>query len=222
MHHGQRPPTRLARAAALALGVALAATAMPAGAADVVYTWRDSGGQLVITSVPPPWLRDPGTASRGPRVNVFKDGKFVPPERVGPGGRVIEAPAPKPGAAPPAAAKDKLPALPELLARRDAALGKLVGEALRVGPAAGNQAFFATLDRYLELCTQADAVDPVGAAARKTERSRSMQRVKANIERVLRQPPQRAAFQNDATAWFSDKSDLSTRKIVRCLRDGLC
>jgi len=221
MPNGPKRPVRLMRAAALA--IALAAYATAAGAADVVYTWRDPGtGQLRITSIPPPWLRNASSASRGPRVNVFKDGKVVPADRVGPGGRVLEPPPTKAGEGPQTEAKSKLPALPDLLTKRDAAMDKLVNQALRVGPANANQAFFETLDSYLELCAQADAVDPAGAGARGAERDRDMQRVKANIERVLRQPAPRATFQNEATRWFSEKSDLAAQKIVRCVRDGYC
>jgi len=218
-----RIPVRVLRgacAAALALACALAGPA--AGAADVVYTWREPDtGQLKISSVPPPWLRSAATASRGPAVHVYKDGKVVPPERVGAGGRILEPPASQAEQAQ-AAAVAKLPPLPELMKQRNATLERLVEAALRVGPAPANEAFFALLDRYLELGLQADAVDPAGAGTRNAERDLGMQRVKANVERVLRQPGPRAAFQNQATAWFADKSDLAAQKIVRCLRDGLC
>ena len=203
---------------ALALGVAVFATT--AETADVMYSWREPGtGQLKIASVPPPWLRNPDTARRGPRVNVFKDGKVVPPERIGPGGKILEPPQGKLGETGDA---EKGPELPDVLANRNAAMERLETEALLVGPAAANETFFTTLDRYLELCTQADEIDPAGAAARNAERERSMQRVKANIESVLRQPGPRTAFQNEATRWFSEKADLAAQKIVRCVRDGYC
>jgi hypothetical protein len=223
-HHDRKSMSELRtpRRCAVVWVLALAVAATAADAADVMYSWREPGtGQLKISSVPPPWLRNADTASRGPRVNVFKDGKVVPPALVGPGGKVLEPPPAKPGEAPPDGV-EKLPKLPELLKRRAAAMERLVTEALRVGPASANETFFATLDRYLDLCTQANAVDPAGAAARSAERDRGMQRVKANIERVLRQPEPRAAFQNEATAWFSKKSDLAAQKIVHCLRDGNC
>ncbi|MCG6873846.1 MAG: hypothetical protein LJE97_02020 [Betaproteobacteria bacterium] len=205
---------------AFALGVAVFATT--AETADVMYSWREPGtGQLKIASVPPPWLRNPDTASRGPRVNVFKDGKVVPPERIGPGGKILEPPPPKPGETPPGDA-EKQPELPDVLAKRNAAMERLETQALLVGPAAANETFFTTLDRYLELCTQADEIDPAGATARNAERERSMQRVKANIESVLRQPEPRTAFQNEATRWFSEKAQLAAQKIVRCVRDGYC
>lgn len=217
MPNGHRPSVRAA-----VLAIVLAACATTAIAADVVYSWRDPRtGQLRITTVPPPWLRNPATASRGPRVSVFKDGQVVPPERVGPGGRVLEPPPPKSSEAQ-AESKTKLPPLPVLLTKRTAAMDELVNDALRVGPASANQAFFEALDRYLDLSTQANIVDPNGAAARSAERDRDMQRVKANIERVLRQPEPRAAFQNEATRWFSEKTDLAAQKLVRCLRDGYC
>ena len=207
---------------AWALALAIACFATSAQTADVMYSWREPGsGQLKISSVPPPWLRNPGTASRGPRVNVFKEGKVVPPERIGPGGKVLEPPPAKPGETPSGDA-EKAPELPEVLAKRNAAMQQLETEALLVGPGAANETFFNTLDRYLDLCTQADAIDPAGAGDRNAERDRSMQRVKANIESVLRQPAPRAAFQNEATRWFSDKSDLAAQKIVRCVRDGYC
>lgn len=213
---------RLARVRAWVVVLGLAIAAPLAVASEVVYSWRDPGtGQLNLSSVPPHWLRSAEAAERGPRVTVFKDGKLVPPERVGLGGRVLEPAPGKAGAAQPGAAA-KAPDLPELLAKRDAAMVRLLPEALRVGPAAENQTFFVILDRYLELCAQADAVDPAGAGARGAERDREMQRVKANIERVLRQPGPRTAFQNESTRWFSDKSDLAAQKIVRCLRDGYC
>ncbi len=211
-----------ARALARALALSLSFCATTAWSAEVMYSWREPGsGQLHLSSVPPPWLRSAEAAERGPRVNVFKDGKFVPPERVGPGGRVLDPKPGKPGATAPGDAP-KLPDLSELLTRRDAAMDRLVAEALRVGPASGNEAFFVVLDRYLELCALADAADPVGVAVRNAERDRGMQRVKTNIERVLQQPGPRAAFQNEATRWFSDKSDLAAQKIVRCIRDGYC
>lgn len=214
-HNSKRTPGRCAAVRVLALALAVLATT--AQAADVVYSWRDpQTRQLKISSVPPLWLRSAAAANQGPPVNVFKDGKVVPPERVGPGGRVLEPSPVKPGGA------EKLPELPELLAMRNASMERLVTEALRVGPASANETFFATLDRYLDLSAQADAVDPTGAAARNDERDRGMQRVKANIERVLREPEPRAAFQNEATRWFSDKSALAAQKIVRCLRDGYC
>jgi hypothetical protein len=213
---------RLARALACVVVWGLLISAPLAVASEVVYSWRDPGtGQLNLSSVPPPWLRSADAAERGPRVTVFKDGKLVPPERVGLGGRVLEPAPGKPGAAQPGAVA-KAPDLPELLAKRDAAMDKLLSEALRVGSAAENQTFFVNLDRYLELCAQADAVDPAGAGTRGADRDRAMQRVKANIERVLRQPGPRTAFQNESTRWFSDKSDLAAQKIVRCLRDGYC
>jgi len=212
-----RTPKR--RVALFALALAFAALAMNAEASDVVYSWREPGtGQLKISSVPPPWLRNAETASRGPRVNVFKDGKLVPPERVGPRGRVLEPPQ---GGAP-SGEEAKLPDLSDVLAKRGAAMERLLAEALRVGPAGANEAFFTTLDRYLDLCTQADAVDPGGAGVRNAERDRDMQRVKASIESVLRAPGPRAAFQNEATRWFSEKSNLAAQKTVRCLRDGFC
>jgi hypothetical protein len=215
-----RTPCR--RIATLACALALVAFAATAGASELVYSWRDPRtGQLVLHTVPPPWLRTPATAARGPHVNVFKDGKLVPPELVGAGGKVLEPPPTKAGAGQPGST-EKPPDLKELLAKRDAAMERLVGEALRVGSAAPNEAFFVTLDLYLDLCAQADAADPAGAAARKAERDRDMQRVKTNIESVLRQPEPRAAFQNEATRWYSDKSDLAAQKIVRCLRDGYC
>lgn len=213
-------PSRRLTVPALALTLAVLATS--AGAADVVYSWRDPGTQqLKLSTVPPPWLRSSDTARQGPPVNVFKDGQVVPPARVGPGGRVLEPQPAKPGAGQ-AGGAEQLPELPELLAKRSASMARLVTEALRVGPPRANEAFFTTLDRYLDLCAQADAADPVGAAARNTERDRDMQRVKANIERVLRQPEPRTVFQNEATRWFSEKSDLAAQKIVRCLRDGYC
>jgi len=209
------------RGAACAVVLTLAVLATTAGASDVVYSWREPGtGQLKISSVPPPWLRNSDTASRGPRVNVFKDGKLVPPERVGPRGKVLEPPQGAPGAA--QTGEAKLPDLPDVLAKRNAAMERLQGEALRVGPASANEAFFATLDRYLDLCAQADAIDPAGVAARNAERDRAMQRVKANIESVLRSPEPRVAFQNEATRWFSEKSNLAAQQTVRCLRDGYC
>jgi len=212
----------LARALGCVVVLGLAISAPLAVASEVVYSWRDPGtGQLNITSVPPPWLRSAEAATRGPRVTVFKDGKLVPPERVGLGGRVLEPAPGKPGAAQPGVAA-QAPDLPELLAKRAAAMDRLLSEALRVGPANENQTFFVVLDRYLELCAQADAVDPAGAGARGAERDRDMQRVKTNIERVLRQPGPRTAFQNESTRWFSDKSDLAAQKIVHCLRDGYC
>jgi hypothetical protein len=210
------------RIAALGCALALAVCAAIAGASEVVYTWRDpQTGQLVLHTVPPPWLRTPATAAKGPHVNVFKDGKLVPPELVGAGGKVLEAPPGKPGGTQEGGA-EKPPDLKDLLAKRDAALERLTGEALRVGPAAANEAFFVTLDGYLDFCAQADAVDPGGTATRNAERDEAMQRVKANLERVLRQPAPRTAFQNEATRWYSDKSDLAAQKIVRCLRDGYC
>jgi len=132
------------------LALALAVFASTVSAAEVVYSWRDPrSGQLHLSSVPPPWLRSADAAERGPRVNVFKDGKVVPPERVGRGGKVLDPPAPgTPGAAP-ASAAVKLPELPELLAKRDEILERLVVEALRVGPASANETFFIVLDRYL-------------------------------------------------------------------------
>jgi hypothetical protein len=200
----------------------LAISAPFAVASEVVYSWREPGtGQLHLSSVPPPWLRSVDAAERGPRVTVFKDGKLVPPERVGLGGKVLEPAPGKPGPAQ-AGVVEKGPDLPDLLAKRRAAMDRLLSEALRVGPANQNQTFFVLLDRYLELCAQADAVDPAGVAARGAERDRDMQRVKANIERVLRQPEPRTAFQNESTRWFSDKSDLAAQKIVHCLRDGYC
>ena len=212
----------LGRVLAWVVMSALAMSAPLAVASEVVYSWRDPAtGQLNISSVPPSWLRSAEAATRGPRVTVFKDGKLVPPERVGLGGRVLEPPPVKPGAAPPGAAA-KAPDLPDVLAKRTAAMDRLLSDALRVGPANENQTFFVILDGYLELCAQADAVDPAGAAARSAERDRDMQRIKANIERVLRQPGPRTAFQNESTRWFSDKSDLAAQKIVRCLRDGYC
>jgi len=221
MRNGQRPSVRSMRTAALALVLVLHATG--AGAADVVYSWRDPRtGQLTITSVPPPWLRSSLTASSGPPVNVFKDGKVVPPERIGPGGRVLEPPLSKPGEGPQAGSGPKLPALPVLLERRSAAMDELVNEALRVGPSKANEEFFDTLNRYLEFSSQADIVDPVRTAERNDERDRDMQRVKANIERVLRQPESRTAFQNEATRWFSERTDHGSQKVVRCLRDGYC
>ena len=202
--------------------MALVIFATAAGASEVVYSWRDPRtGQLVLKTVPPPWLRTRATAATGPHVNVFKDGRLVPPELVGPGGRVLEAPPPKASATQGGGAT-KPPDLNEMLAKRSAALGQLLKEALRVGPASANEEFFVILDRYLDLCAQADIVDPAGAAARKDERDQAMQRVKANIERVLRQPEPRAAFQNEATRWYSEKSDFAAQKIVRCLRDGYC
>jgi len=212
----------MARVLAWVVVLGLAISAPLALASEVVYSWRDPGtGQLNISSVPPHWLRSVEAAERGPRVTVFKDGKLVPPERVGLDSRVLEPAPVKPGAAQPAAGS-KAPDLPELLVKRDAAMDRLLAEALRVGPANENQTFFVVLDRYLELCAQADAVDPAGAGARGAERDRDMQRVKTNIERVLRQPGPRTAFQNESTRWFSDKSDLAAQKIVRCLRDGYC
>lgn len=223
MPHGDGTLSGRAAARWLALALALALFASTAGAAEVVYSWRDPrSGQLHLSSVAPPWLRSTEAAERGPRVNVFKDGKFVPPDRVGPGGRVLDPPAPgKPGAAP-AGAAQKGPELPEILAKRDAALERLVAQALRVGPAGENETFFVALDRYLEQNALADAVDPSGTGERNAERDLGIQRVKANIDGVLRQPAPRAAFQNEATRWFSDKSDLAAKKIVRCLRDGYC
>jgi hypothetical protein len=224
MPHPDRAPVRAARSRIAALGcaLALAVGAATAGASEVVYTWHDPRtGQLVVHTVPPPWLRTAATASKGPHVNVFKDGKLVPPELVGAGGKVLEPPPSKAGAAQPGGA-EKPPDLGQLLAKRDMALQALMGQALRVGPADANEEFFVALDRYLDLCAQADAVDPAGTAARNTERDQDMQRVKANLERVLRQPKPRAAFQNEATRWYSDKSDLAAQKIVRCLRDGYC
>lgn len=213
---------RLAWALACVLVWGLVISAPVAVASEVVYSWRDPGtGQLHLASVPPPWLRSAQAAERGPRVTVFKEGKLVPPERVGPGGRVLEPAPGKPGAAQPDAVA-KVPDLPELLAKRDAAMDRLLSDALRVGPANENQTFFVMLDRYLELCAQADTVDPTGAGARSAQRDRDLQRVKANIERVLRQTGPRTAFQNESTRWFSDKSDLAAQKIVRCLRDGYC
>lgn len=213
---------RLAWSLAWVVAWGLVIPAPLAVASEVVYSWREPGtGQLHLSSVPPPWLRSVEAAERGPRVTVFKDGKPVPPERVGLGGRVLEPASGKPGTAQPGAVA-KAPDLPELLAKRNAAMDRLLSDALRVGPADENQTFFVILDRYLELCARADAVDPAGAGARGAERDRAMQRVKANIERVLRQPGPRTAFQNEATRWFSDKSDLAAQKIVRCLRDGYC
>jgi len=210
------------RAASCILVLTFAVFAATAGASDVVYSWREPGtGQLKISSVPPPWLRNSDTASRGPRVNVFKDSKLVPPERVGPRGRVLEPPQSAPGEAQ-SGGDAKLPDLSDVLAKRNAAMERLQGEALRVGPASANEAFFVTLDGYLDLCAQADAIDPAGVAARNAERDRAMQRVKANIESVLRAPEPRAAFQNEATRWFSEKSDLAAQKTVHCLRDGYC
>lgn len=212
-------PGRSAAIRGLALACAVFATAA-AGASEVMYSWRDPGsGQLHISSVPPPWLRNADTAEQGPRVNVFKDGRIVPPERIGPRGKVLDTPTPE--AAQPSAAA-KLPGLPEILARRDAALERLVNEALRVGSDSANETFFVLLDRYLEQNTLADAVDPAGVGARNAERDRGLQRVQANVGRVLREPAARAAFQNEATRWFSDKTDVAAQKIVRCLRDGYC
>jgi hypothetical protein len=215
----ERTPRRSAAIRGFALACALFATAASA-ASEVMYSWRDpASGQLHLSSVPPPWLRNASTAEQGPRVNVFKDGKVVPPERVGPRGRVLEAPAP--GAAQQGAAA-KLPGLAEILARRDADLERLVNEALRVGSVSANETFFVLLDRYLEQNALADTVDPAGTGARNAERDRGLQRVKANVERVLREPAARAAFQNEATSWFSNKTDVAAQKIVRCLRDGYC
>jgi hypothetical protein len=212
----------LAWVLAWAVAVGLVFSAPLAVASEVMYSWRDPGtGQLKLSSVPPPWLRSVEAAERGPRVTVFKDGKLVPPERVGLGGRVLEPAPVKPGAQQPGAGAKVLD-LPELLAMRETAMDRLLSEALRVGPASDNQTFFVSLDRYLELCVQADTVDPAGAGTRSAGRDRDMQRVKTNIERVLRQPGPRAAFQNESTRWFSDKSDLAAQKIVRCLRDGYC
>jgi hypothetical protein len=223
MFPSDRAPVRPSgRIATLGCALALAVFAATAGASEVVYSWRDPRtGQLVLKTVPPPWLRTPASAAKGPHVNVFKDGKLVPPELVGAGGKVLEPPPSKTGAAQPGGT-EKPPDLKDLLAKRNAAMERLMGDALRVGPADANEAFFVTLDHYLDLCAQADAADPGGAVARSAERDRDMQRVKTNIERVLRQPEPRAAFQNEATRWYSDKSDLAAQKIVRCLRDGYC
>lgn len=211
------------RAAARMLALSLALCATPGWATEVVYSWRDpNSGQLHLSSVPPPWLRNADAAERGPRVNVFKDGKVVPPELVGPGGKVLDPPpAGKPGAAAPGAPA-KGPALPELLERRELALERLMAQALRVGSASANETFFVLLDRYLELTALADAADPAGAGVRSAERDQGMQRVKASLEQVLIRPEARAAFQNEGTRWFSDKLDLAAQKIVRCLRDGYC
>jgi hypothetical protein len=222
--HAPVRPMRAARSRIAALGCALAlgVCAATAGASEIVYTWRDpQTGQLVLHTVPPPWLRTPATAAKGPHVNVFKDGKLVPPELVGAGGKVLEAPPGKPGGTQ-AGGAEKPPDLKDLLAKRDAALERLMVQSLRVGPADSNEEFFVTLDRYLDFCAQADAADPGGTVARNAERDQAMQRVKANLERVLRQPQPRTAFQNEATRWYSDKSDLAAQKIVRCLRDGYC
>ncbi|HEY4659178.1 MAG TPA: hypothetical protein VIH11_06695 [Gemmatimonadaceae bacterium] len=204
------------------------ACVLSAGALAQVYSWRDpQSGQLQIATVPPSWLRSPDTAARGPHVNVIHEGKVVPPERLGPGGKVLEPPPPgkpgEPGAAQAGAgAAPKPPSLPELLEKRNALLARLISDALRLGPASANRAFFGKMDDYLAVSGEADAVDPAGAGARNAERDFGMQRVKANIERVLRDPAPRAEFQGEATSWLSKKSDLTAQRIVRCLRDGLC
>jgi hypothetical protein len=203
----------------------LLACCMSAVAHAQVYSWRDpQTGQLRISSVPPSWLRV-GAAGAGPTVHVYKDGRIVPPDQVGAGGKVLE-PEPtvgkpgEPGAAGVTVAK--APSLPELLGRRNAFLSQLVTDALRVGPASANQAFFEKVDDYLGVSEQADAADPGGAGARSAERDFGMQQVKANIERVLLDPAQRADFQGEATRWLSKKSNLTAQRIVRCLRDGFC
>ncbi|MCL4798608.1 MAG: hypothetical protein KJ025_03420 [Burkholderiales bacterium] len=222
----ERPAARggAPRAAlAAALAALLAAAAAPAHAQ--VYSWRDSQtGQLRISTVPPPWLRAGGATAAGPKVNVIKDGKVVPPERIGPGGTVLELEPPPPGGVDGAraAAAQAAASVPELIGRRGALHAQLVADALRLGPTSANQAFFEKLDAYLAVLEQLDAADPAGAAARRGERDLEIQRVKANIERVLRDPAQRADFQGEATRWLSRKSDLTAQRIVRCLRDGFC
>lgn len=215
-----RPGARRAALRVALLGMLALACAAPVQ--GQVYSWRDpQTGQLRLSTVPPPWLRDPGRTAAGPRVNVFKDGKVVPPERIGPGGTVLE---PESGARPAegAGGAEKTASVPELLGARDSLLSQLVTDALRVGPTTANQAFFGRVDEYLTVCEQLDAADPAGAAARNSERGLGMQRIKANIERVLRDPRQRADFQGEATRWLSRRSDLTAQRIVRCLRDGLC
>jgi hypothetical protein len=214
-----------ARRAAL---FALLACLAGAPAVAQVYSWRDPHtGQLRISTVPPPWLRERGTTPTGPRVHVFKDGKIVPPERIGAGGKVLEpeeqagTPGDR-GAAPATGAAETTLGAPELVARRSALQSQLVADALHVGPASANEAFFKKLDEYLVVSEQADTADPVGARARTADREFGMQQVKANIERVLVDPAQRADFQGEATRWLSRRSDLTAQRIVRCLRDGFC
>ncbi|MCZ7563298.1 MAG: hypothetical protein M5U08_05350 [Burkholderiales bacterium] len=211
------PRRLLAAALALLLGAAAAA---PAHAQ--VYSWRDARtGQLRISTVPPPWLREGGAVAGGPRVNVIMDGEVVPPERIGAGGAVLETEPAAPGAGA-AGTRDDEVSVPDLIERRSVLVSQLVTDALRLGPASANRAFFDKLDAYLAACEQLDAADPAGAAARRSERNLETQRIKANIERVLRDPAQRVDFQGEATRWLSRKSDLAAQRIVRCLRDGFC
>jgi len=222
--HAQAVPARggARRRATRAVALALLACLAGAAAHAQVYSWRDpQSGQLRISTVPPPWLRDRGAAAAGPRVHVYKDGKVVPPDRVGAGGRVLE-PEPAAGAGDAGAAAQKTESVPGLLAQLSALQSQLVSDALRVGPAAANQAYFEKLDAYVALCERADAADPAGAGARSADRNLGMQRMKANIEGVLRDPAQRADFQSEATRWLSRRSDLAAQRFVRCLRDGLC
>ncbi|MCC6608071.1 MAG: hypothetical protein IT515_00160 [Burkholderiales bacterium] len=210
-----------------ALLVLLACVAAAPVAAQV-YSWRDPHtGQLRISTVPPPWLRERGAAAGGPRVHVFMEGKVVPPERIGAGGKVLE---PESQAGPPAeragapgtGTEEGSIGAPELVARRNALQSRLVADALHVGPASANAAFFKRLDEYFVVSEQADAADPAGARMRAADREFGMQQIKANIERVLVDPAQRADFQGEATRWLSKRSDLTAQRIVRCLRDGFC
>jgi len=206
--------------------MALLACACAAAHAQV-YSWRDpQTNQLRISSVAPPWLRERGAVAGGPKVHVFMDGKVVPPERIGAGGKVLEpesgAGQPEPGAAPAGGAAAKTASAAVLLERRNALLSQLLNDALRLGPTSANQAFFEKLDEYVTVCEQADEADPAGVGARGADHVLAIQQVKANIERVLRDPGQRADFQGEATRWLSRKSDLPTQRIVRCLRDGFC
>lgn len=54
----------------------LATLLSPQAAWAQLYTWQEVEGNFVIKNAPPPWYK-PGERTRGPRVQVLRDGKVI-------------------------------------------------------------------------------------------------------------------------------------------------
>lgn len=81
-------PSRILRAVSGALAllsVSLSASLIPGLALAQLYSWKDADGNAIIKNYPPPWYKA-AERTRGPRVQVLREGKVIddtawPPER---------------------------------------------------------------------------------------------------------------------------------------------
>lgn len=56
--------------------VVLAFALLPTGAHAQLYSWKDTEGNVTIKNAPPAWYKE-GERTRGPRVQVLRNGKVV-------------------------------------------------------------------------------------------------------------------------------------------------